>query len=43
VLYSRILDRVERQQYDVFTSRACVPTWQKVATACRVVMQPATA
>jgi 15-cis-phytoene synthase len=43
VLYSRILDRVERQQYDVFSSRARVPTWQKVATAFRVAVQPATA
>jgi phytoene synthase len=43
VLYSRILDRVERQQYDVFSSRVRVPTWQKVATACRVAVQPATA
>jgi phytoene synthase len=41
VLYSRILDRVEQQQYDVFRSRACVPTWQKVATACRLAMQHA--
>jgi 15-cis-phytoene synthase len=42
VLYSRILERVERQQYDVFTSRARVPTWQKIATACRFAVQPAT-
>jgi len=29
VLYSRILDRIEAQDYDVFTKRASVPTAQK--------------
>jgi 15-cis-phytoene synthase len=28
-LYSRILERIEAQDYDVFTSRARVPTWRK--------------
>jgi phytoene synthase len=37
VLYSRILDRIEAAGYDVFTSRARVPTWQKAATVARVV------
>jgi 15-cis-phytoene synthase len=37
VLYSRILDRIEGAGYDVFTSRARVPTWQKAATVARVV------
>lgn len=40
-LYSRILDRVEAQNYDVFASRARVPTWEKVAAACRLAVQPA--
>jgi len=28
-LYGRILDQIEEQQYDVFTSRASVSTWEK--------------
>ena len=31
VLYSRILDRIERNDYDVFTKRARVPTAEKLA------------
>lgn len=31
-LYSRILDRIEAADYDVFSSRARVPTWRKLAT-----------
>ncbi|GGM12128.1 phytoene/squalene synthase family protein [Nakamurella endophytica] len=38
VLYSRILDRIERADHDVFTGRARVPTWQKAATAARIVV-----
>jgi phytoene synthase len=41
VLYARILDRIECAGYDVFRARARVPTWQKVATVGRLVMQPA--
>jgi phytoene synthase len=43
VLYSRILERIERQHYDVFTARARVPTWEKLATVGRLVVQPAPA
>ena len=32
VLYSQILDRVEAADYDVFSARARVPTWRKLAT-----------
>ena len=32
VLYSQILDRIEAADYDVFTRRARVPTWRKLAT-----------
>jgi phytoene synthase len=38
LLYSRILDRIEAADYDVFSSRARVPTWQKAATAARVAL-----
>ena len=38
VLYSRILDRIEANGYDVFTARARVPTWQKAATVARVAL-----
>ncbi|MGD9996880.1 MAG: phytoene/squalene synthase family protein [Ilumatobacteraceae bacterium] len=31
-LYSQILDRIERADYDVFSRRARVPTWQKLTT-----------
>ncbi|MEM6837071.1 MAG: 15-cis-phytoene synthase CrtB [Cyanobacteria bacterium P01_C01_bin.120] len=30
VLYSKILDVIERNDYDVFNKRAFVPTWQKL-------------
>lgn len=36
-LYSRILDRIEAQEHDVFTRRARVPTWQKAAMVAEVV------
>jgi phytoene synthase len=32
VLYSQILDRIEAADYDVFSARARVPTWRKLAT-----------
>lgn len=32
-LYSGILDRIEAAGYDVFSTRAKVPTWQKIAVA----------
>ncbi len=35
VLYSRILDVIEEQGYDVFSRRARVPTWQKAALVAR--------
>lgn len=38
VLYSRILDRIERRDYDVFRGRASVPTWQKASTAARLAV-----
>lgn len=37
VLYGRILDRIEAQHYDVFSSRARVPTVEKAATVARLV------
>jgi 15-cis-phytoene synthase len=37
VLYAQILDRIERQDYDVFRSRARVPTWRKAITAARIM------
>lgn len=37
VLYSRILDRIEAADYDVFTTRARVPTLRKVAAASQAV------
>jgi len=36
-LYSRILERIEAADYDVFSGRAAVPTWQKLAVAARMV------
>ncbi|HVF33671.1 MAG TPA: phytoene/squalene synthase family protein [Acidimicrobiales bacterium] len=36
-LYSRILERIEAADHDVFSSRAQVPTWQKLAVAGRMV------
>ena len=38
VLYSRILDRIEQQQYDVFAKRASVSTVQKALTVARLVL-----
>ncbi len=38
VLYSRILDRIEAADYDVFSTRARVPTWRKAATAARILV-----
>jgi phytoene synthase len=38
VLYSRILDRIEAADYDVFTSRQRVPGWQKLGVAIRTVI-----
>lgn len=32
VLYSRILDKIEANGYDVFTKRARVPAWEKLVT-----------
>jgi len=38
VLYSQILDQIERRGYDVFSGRARVPTWRKAATAARIMV-----
>jgi phytoene synthase len=38
VLYSQILDQIERKGYDVFSGRARVPTWRKAATAARIMV-----
>ena len=38
VLYSQILDEIERNGYDVFSSRARVPTMRKAATAARMMV-----
>jgi phytoene synthase len=38
VLYAQILDRIERQDYDVFRSRARVPTWRKAVTTARILV-----
>jgi phytoene synthase len=35
-LYSRILERIKAAAYDVFSARASVPAWQKLAVAARV-------
>ncbi len=37
VLYSRILDGIEAQDYDVFTRRVRVPTWRKAAMVARLL------
>ena len=37
-LYSRILDRIEARDYDVFTGRARVPTWHKAALSTRILL-----
>jgi phytoene synthase len=36
-LYSEILDRIEANDYDVFTQRATVPTWRKASLAVRLM------
>jgi len=36
-LYSGILERIEANGYDVFSQRARVPAWRKLATAARLV------
>jgi 15-cis-phytoene synthase len=38
VLYAQILDQIERNDYDVFSSRARVPTNRKAATAARIMV-----
>jgi 15-cis-phytoene synthase len=38
VLYARILDRIERAGYDVFSERVRVPTWRKALTTGRVLV-----
>jgi phytoene synthase len=42
VLYSGILDRIEQADYDVFSARARVPTWRKVATVARATRRSRT-
>jgi phytoene synthase len=37
-LYSEILERIEAADYDVFTTRAAVPTWRKATLAGRMVL-----
>ncbi len=37
LLYSRILERIERRDFDVFSGRARVPTWQKATVVARAV------
>jgi phytoene synthase len=36
-LYSQILDRIEAAGYDVFSTRASVPTWRKLSVAARAL------
>jgi phytoene synthase len=38
ILYARILERIEANDYDVFHLRARVPTWRKAALSTRVLM-----
>jgi 15-cis-phytoene synthase len=38
VLYAQILDQIERNDYDVFSRRARVPTLGKAATAARIMV-----
>lgn len=35
ILYSRILERIEERDFDVFSGRARVPTWRKAGIAAR--------
>ena len=37
-LYSRILERIEANGYDVFSTRARVPTWRKAALSAQVMV-----
>jgi phytoene synthase len=37
VLYGRILEKIEQQQYDVFAQRASVSTWQKAIMVTRLM------
>ncbi len=37
-LYSRILERIEARDYDVFSGRATVPTWRKAVTAASIMV-----
>ena len=39
-LYRRILDEIEANGYDVFTRRACVSRWSKLATAAATILSP---
>jgi 15-cis-phytoene synthase len=38
ILYSRILDRIEQANYDVFSGRLRVPTWRKALTTARIMV-----
>lgn len=38
ILYSRILEEIEKADYDVFTSRARVATWRKAQQVARLVV-----
>jgi phytoene synthase len=40
VLYGRILDRIEAQNYDVFSRRASVPTRSKALMVARLLLSP---
>ena len=40
-LYAQILERIEASGYDVFSSRARVPTWRKATTTARLVLRGA--
>jgi phytoene synthase len=40
VLYGRILDRIEAQNYDVFARRASVPTRSKALMVARLLLSP---
>ncbi|MGN6750991.1 MAG: phytoene/squalene synthase family protein [Intrasporangium sp.] len=37
-LYARILERIERRGYDVFSGRARVPTWRKAGVVARTIL-----
>jgi phytoene/squalene synthetase len=38
ILYSRILDKIEEADYDVFRCRAHTSQWEKLATALRLTV-----